>query len=231
MAPSSFTYSRPLAWLAPLPHLEVIDAFAADTPRSFAPPEGACMDMLRRHDTLPNVLEHCRRVARFAVALAERAVAVRGLVSPENPRGVPRDLVEFALAAGLLHDVAKTWCIRNGGSHAHVGAAWVVAETGNFRVAQAVMHHVEWPWELPEDVCTPALFVNYADRRTMHDTYVTLSERHEDLLVRYGLTEARRESILNSTARGHKLEHALSAQLELALDACTVAGGRLVPRT
>lgn len=224
------TFSRPLAWLAPVPHLAVVDGYSTETPRNLAPTEAACLDMLVRHDIFPNVLIHSRRVAKLAMLLAKRATELRGIASPENPGGVPSDLVDMSYAGGLLHDVAKTWCIRNGGGHAQVGAAWVVAETGNFRIAQAVLHHVEWPWELPKDVCVPALFVNYADRRTMHDGYVTLAERHEDLLVRYGLTEASRESIVGSTARAMKLEHALSAQLEISLDACTVAGGRLVPR-
>ena len=33
-------------------------------------------------------------------------------------------------AAGLLHDLAKTYCIRHGGSHAQLGAAWVLEATG-----------------------------------------------------------------------------------------------------
>lgn len=222
-------HSRPLPWLASVPWLEQAVAFSTEEPRLPVPDEAACLDILHRHGILPHILEHCRKVANFAVALAERAVDVRGILSTENPGGVAEDLVRSTLAGGLLHDVAKTWCIANGGSHAQMGAAWTVAETGNFRIAQAVMHHVEWPWALPDDVCSPTFFVSYADRRVMHDRYVTVPERYADLLVRYGLTPASRESIEGSHAQAMKLECALSAQLEIPLDACTLAGRRLVP--
>lgn len=218
-------YSRDLAWMKPVPWLTVTDGHSPD----LAPTEAACLHILERHGIMPHILDHCRRVADFAVALATRALAVRGVRSETWPLGLPADVVEHTLAAGLLHDVAKSWCLKHGGSHAQTGASWVVAETGNFRVAQAVMHHVEWPWELPSDVCAPAHFVSYADRRVMHDTYVTVQQRYVDLLVRYGLTEAQRESICTSHIQARKLERALSAQLELPLHACTFACGGLVP--
>lgn len=218
-------FSRPLAWMKPIPWLPMVDGHSPD----LAPNEAACLQILERHGIYPHILNHCRRVADFAVAMAERALAVRGVRTPAWSYGVPEDIAEITLAAGLLHDVAKSWCIDNGGSHAQTGASWIVAETGNFRVAQAVMHHVEWPWELPPDVCTPSHFVSYADRRVMHDTYVTVQNRYVDLLVRYGHTEAQRTSIRASHAQAIKLERALSAQLELPLHACTFAGGGLVP--
>lgn len=218
-------YSRPLAWMKPIPWFPMVDGHSPD----LAPTEAACLQMLEKHGIHPHILRHCRCVADFAVALALRALAVRGVLSEACPTGLPADIVEHTLAAGLLHDVAKSWCIDNGGSHAQTGASWVVAETGNFRVAQAVMHHVEWPWELPADVCAPAHFVSYADRRVMHDAYVTVQKRYEDLIVRYGHTEAQRKSIHASHAQAVKLESALSAQLELPLHACTFAGGGLVP--
>jgi len=42
---------------------------------------------------------------------------------------------------------------------------------------------------------TEALLVNYADKRVRHASIVTLSERFEDLLRRYGSTAERREMI------------------------------------
>ena len=40
----------------------------------------------------------------------------------------------------------------------------------------------------------------YADKRARHDQFVTLEERFEDLLVRYGDTEEHRQGIRQSYA-------------------------------
>ena len=40
-------------------------------------------------------------------------------------------------ASALLHDIAKTYCIRYGGSHAQLGAAWALSETHNYKLPAA----------------------------------------------------------------------------------------------
>lgn len=130
----------------------------------------------------------------------------------------------------LLHDIAKTYCLRHGGSHALLGGAWAVAETRNYTLAQGVMLHVHWPWPLPEGagICALPFFVIYADKRVRHDACVPLEERYEDLLTRYGRTEAAREGIRGSYEQGKTIERALSAQLGWALHEDSFDCGRLV---
>ena len=143
----------------------------------------------------------------------------------------PADFVGITRAAGLLHDVAKSFCIRNGGSHAMVGASWVMSETNNPRIAQAVFHHVEWPWEFPDCVLSPTLLVGYADRRVRHAEYVTLDERYTDLLDRYAKNSSLRFNTISSAKlRAAELEKKISEQLELPLYEYTINCGRLVPR-
>lgn len=198
----------------------------ADLPAPKAPVPTAteCAELMERYGVLLHIRDHCARVADLAAALATQAVE-RGLA--EEP------LVAETRAAGFLHDIAKTYSIRHGGSHAQIGASWVMAATGNPVLAHAVLHHVEWPWPLPPagtDLLRPVFLVGYADKRVRHDVYVTLEERYTDLLARYGVSDAARASILSGRAQAFTLERALAAQLEVPLDACTVAGGRLVPR-
>ena len=111
-----------------------------------------------------------------------------------------------------------------------LGASWVVDSTGNHKVAQAVYHHVEWPWPLPEDLVHPVFFVIYADKRARHDEMVSLDERYEDLLVRYGKSEHSRAAIHRGWEHSKTIERVLSAQLEFPLHESTVVGGRLVSR-
>ena len=184
------------------------------------PDEAACRKLWKRYDMLPNVADHSLQVAAFAQAMAERAVEIGR-----------RDVRALTLAAGLLHDIAKSYTVRYGGSHAQLGASWVITQTGNPIIAQAVMHHVWWPWDFPEDLSNPAFFVLYADKRVMHDQIVDRETRYLDLLERYGSTEASRAAIVAGNEHAKNLECAMSAYLEIPLHACTLAGGRLVGLT
>jgi putative nucleotidyltransferase with HDIG domain len=183
------------------------------------PDEAACRTLWKGYDMLPNVARHSLRVARFARAMAERAA--------ELGKG---DVRLLTLAAGLLHDLAKSYTVRYGGSHAQLGASWVMTHTGNPCIAQAVLHHVWWPWALPERLASPVFFVLYADKRVMHDRIVGLETRRRDLLRRYGTNAAAREAISAGNALAENLERAMSAYLEIDLHACTLVGGRLVER-
>lgn len=53
------------------------------------------------------------------------------------------------IAAGLLHDIAKTYTIKHGGDHAMLGATFVRESTGNPYLAHAVYAHIAWHWTAP----------------------------------------------------------------------------------
>ena len=186
-----------------LPPLE----FACD-PSWAIPDERQCVRLWDKYDVMPHIREHCRAVASIAVEIVRRAER-SGLV----PEG--RLLSEAAaLAAGLLHDLAKTYTIRCGGSHAQLGAAWVRDETGNPALAQAVLFHVSWPWEKTDldDVRDPLrlpVIIAYADKRVRHAEIVTLRERFDDLMVRYGVSEEKRSSLRSCYEHVQNVEQAL----------------------
>lgn len=204
--------------LPPLPQLWSLD-HPEEAP---IPDEAACRALWTRYAMFAHIERHSERVAEVAVALARRAVDIGATRHPE--------LVGLALAAGLLHDIAKSYTVQYGGSHAQIGASWVIDSTGNHKVAQAVYHHVEWPWPLPDDLLHPVFLVIYADKRARHDEIVTLDERYEDLLVRYGKSEQSRVAIRRGWEHSKTIERVLSAQLEFPLHESTVVGGGLVPR-
>lgn len=178
-----------------------------------------CKALWERYAMMDHICDHSLQVAAVAVALAERAAE----------RGFSVDIAAVR-ASALLHDLAKSYSIRHGGSHAQLGGAWVVAETQNQAIAQAVRFHVHWPWEIPTDqrVCSLPFFVLYADKRIKHDQCVSLQERFEDLLYRYGSSEKARRGIGVSHQQGLNLERALSGQLDWDIHACTLDCGRLV---
>ena len=182
------------------------------------PPEEVCRALWDKYKMPEHIRAHSEQVARFSVILAELA-AMRGYaVRAEDVR-----------ACALLHDIAKSYTLRYGGSHAQLGAAWALAETGHAGIAQGILHHVYWPWPLREEtLCTLPILVLYADKRTQHADFVTLEERFADIAVRYGIHEQARRGIETSHRQAAGIERALSARLGVELDAYTPDSGRMV---
>jgi putative nucleotidyltransferase with HDIG domain len=181
-----------------------------------------CAALWDRYAMPPHIRDHSRLVADFAVLLAERARELGARIH-----------VPSALAAGLLHDLGKLYAIDHGGSHAQIGAAWVMAETRNPHIAQGVARHVCWDWEidLQQEAWLPWFCLIYADKRVMHDTVVSARERYEDIRARYGHTPEARERIAAAHRQGLEIEKALSLCLRMDLHECTFDRGRLVQRT
>lgn len=178
-------------------------------PNDFTPPdEDGCFALWDKYEMFDNIRAHSMRVAEIAVFLAKKANECGLLVNIPTVR-----------AAALLHDIAKTYTVKHGGSHAQLGASWLLQETGNYTLARAVMVHVYWPWKLPEDyrICTVPFFIIYADKRVRHDQVVSIEDRYEDLLKRYGKTPQACSSIKKSHEQGLMLEKLISLQLGMDL--------------
>ena len=165
----------------------------------------------------PHIQEHCRMVARVSMWLGKKL----------QNAGIGLNLDEL-LAAALLHDIAKPYTIRHGGNHAQLGAAWVQQQTKNPRIAQCVLFHVHWPWELDARKWPGPLIVQYADKRVMHDAFVPIDERFADLMKRYGTTERGRWFIKRSYQEAALLERHFTSDIGIDIYADSSDSGRLV---
>lgn len=186
---------------------------------SEAPGYAFCLELWKKYNMLPNIQRHSHMVSEIAVYLAAQIIAQGFKINPHAVR-----------AAGLLHDLGKTYCIKYGGNHAVLGGAWTLKETKNFDVAQGVILHVYWPWSIPEDhtiLCLPFLIL-YADKRVRHDHCVSIKDRYEDILKRYGKTEHEIRGIMHSWKQTEKIEKILSKYLELNFNENSFNCGRLV---
>jgi hypothetical protein len=202
--------------MASLPALPLLRAVRAHPDLALIPREEDCLALWERYRMPEHIRRHSRSVADLAA----------GIVREDRRSGVdPRAVY----AAGLLHDLAKGYCIVHGGNHAQMGAAWVMRETGNGLLAQGVLFHVRWPWE--EDLTDDTLLtmaIIYADKRVLHDAYVSLDARFNDLLARYGTTETARARITSAYEQGKRIEAALSERLGVKVHEYTAHSGRLV---
>jgi hypothetical protein len=192
---------------------------ASEQTPSPPPDEKTCFSLWRDYGMLPNVQRHSLLVAHIAVCLAKRAVEAGFKISIPQVR-----------ASALLHDIAKSYCLKHGGSHAMIGASWVVERTLHYPVAQGVLFHVHWPWPLPEGsgICALPFFIIYADKRVRHDCCVSLEDRYEDLLARYGGNEHARQGIRASFEQGKNIERAFTALMQWDIHENSFDCGRMV---
>lgn len=184
------------------------------------PNDEECFALWNSTEMLDNVRQHSLAVAAVATKLAELA----------HERGWPVDIGEVR-ASALLHDIAKTYTILHGGNHSQLGGAWVVELTGNPTIASGVTHHVYWPYELDVKRYFLQLAVMYGDKRVTHDRLVTIQERFEDLLDRYGRTPLIRERMTVMHEQIVIVEEMFSNALKVDLNEFTLDSGRLVQRT
>jgi hypothetical protein len=60
--------------------------------------------------------------------------------------------------------------------------------------------------------------INYADKRVMHDRIVSLTERVEDLIQRYGTTEEIKNRILQNESKVIAIERKIAGCMAIDLD-------------
>ncbi|MBU1003351.1 MAG: HD domain-containing protein [Proteobacteria bacterium] len=186
---------------------------------AFVPDDAQCDELCERYAMPDHIRAHSRKVAEAATDLALRA-ADKGLLSTTS--------VQAVRASALLHDLGKMYCIEHGGHHAQIGAVWVQAETGNPAIAQGVLHHVWWPFDVDPTRYFLPLVVLYADKRVTHDGFVSLGGRFTDLFERYAKTTQARERITICMDQARAVEHTLSEILGVKLHAYTFDRRRLV---
>lgn len=193
---------------------------------TFIPRTEDCRALWDRYGMPQHIRAHSELVADMALALALKASSLGMRVIPE-----------VVYAAGLLHDLGKIHSITHGGDHGQIGASWVMRETRNGIIAQAVLFHVHWPWEGRLQECVEnddhftAMAVLYSDKRVKHDGWADLDDRYADLTVRYGVTDHARRRIEESRLQGKSVEAALSRRLGVPIHEYTAHRGRLVKRT
>jgi len=138
------------------------------------PSREECLKLMEQYGMLENIATHSLEVARIALFLSKEL----------NKRGQQVD-VDLVGAASLLHDLAKTECLRTREDHARSGYL-LLKRMGYERIGEIVAQHI-WiskkgdPHRVSEEE-----IVNYADKRIQHDRVVSLKERFLDLRNRYG---------------------------------------------
>ena len=125
--------------------------------------------------------------------------------------------------SAILHDICKIDSIRSGGDHALMGEQ-LLTENGYSEVAGVVGQHVR----LRSMQVNEAMVVNYADKRVMHDTIVSLPKRFVDLMDRYGTDENRQHRILSHYNDTLRMQDIIVASSDI--DPAWLGNLNLIPR-
>ncbi|MDD5712018.1 MAG: HDIG domain-containing protein [Smithellaceae bacterium] len=158
-----------------------------------------------RYEMLPNIIAHSRQVMRVALAITDNL---------KNGTAVNREIIQ---AAALLHDITKTRSLQTKEPHDQSGAQ-LLRELGFARLGDIVEQHVILKTFDPVEKLEEREIINYADKRVMHDQVVSLSERVEDLIKRYGLTDEIIVLIRRNESQAFEVERKIARCMAIDLD-------------
>lgn len=152
-----------------------------------------CIALMDDYAMLPNIRRHSLLVARIAEVLSLQL----------NKKGVGDQTPDHALCinGALLHDIAKTPCLKEGGDHAAKGAE-ICQRHGYPEVAQIVAGHIILqdfsPERYQQGHFLAQEIVYYADKRVRHDTIVNLAERLEYIIENYGKNDEHIQGLIRN---------------------------------
>lgn len=145
------------------------------------PDREQCLLLMDKYSMLDNIRAHSLTVALVAEQLHDLLCS-----------SLPSDILpnrKTVTAGALLHDIAKTKCLQEDCRHAEIGAQ-ICFEEGLPEIAEIVSEHVILTdpdltrWQAGSFLAKEIVY--YADKRVKHDKIVTLDERLEYIIDRYG---------------------------------------------
>lgn len=145
-----------------------------------------------RFEMFDNIRGHSFVVARVAEALVD------GLHrTGKSPGPLPNK--EEVIVGALLHDIAKTLCIKTDCRHAEIGRQ-ICLDLGYPELSEIVAEHVVLK-NFAIDLYARGIFgtkemVFYADKRVRHDQVVSLDGRLLYILERYGDNNPAKEQLI-----------------------------------
>lgn len=158
------------------------------------------LELLKNNGILDNILRHSNLVMKVTEIIMQNL---------KDSSHINKQLV---LNGALLHDITKTRSISTREEHAKTGYE-ILYNLGYPDIAVIVKEHVfltdfDFSASLNE-----IEIVHYADKRVKHDKIVSVKERVDDILKRYGKTAEIKNLILSNTGYLDLLEKKINNNL------------------
>ena len=173
--------------------------------RDRIPSREECDELMAKYSMLPNIVAHSQQVMRVSLAITDNL---------KNGVSINRDLV---MAAALLHDITKTRSLKTREPHDQSGGE-LLRELGFASIGEIVKQHVILLDFNPKGRLEEREIINYADKRVMHDRIVSLTERVQDLIQRYGATEEIKSRIKQNESLVIAIEKKIAGFIVIDLD-------------
>ncbi len=168
------------------------------------PSKECCLDLLKAYNVPEHIVNHSMQVYKVALYLSKLL----------NEKGERLD-IEVIEAAALLHDITKMEGFRTGKNHALTGAA-LLRKLGYDKIGDIVEHHIVILERQSNVHITEYEIVNYSDKRVMHYRIVTIEERFNDILERYGKTEKSKVMMDFWKEKALRLERKIFSKLDVS---------------
>jgi len=165
-----------------------------------------CYAIIKEHEMFPNIIDHSEQVKNVTEAIIDNLIQAECIDR------------ELALAGALLHDIAKTRTIKTGEMRHDLIGAEIMREYGCESIAQIIESHVVFSGFNPDGQIEEREIVFYADKRVMHDKIVSLDNRVEDLVQRYGKTDYLKSMIIKNREFILKLESKIQNFMTIEID-------------
>lgn len=144
------------------------------------PSRAECLKLMDQFEMLDNIKAHSLKVALAAETIITSLAET--LPSSQLPE------IKLVMAGALLHDIAKTPCLKDGCRHSELGAE-MCKELGYENLVEIVREHVILT-DYSSAQCHLGYFrakeiVYYADKRVKHDQITPLEDRLLYIISRY----------------------------------------------
>jgi putative nucleotidyltransferase with HDIG domain len=168
------------------------------------PSPAECLRLMADYQMLQNIRAHSLVVATIADFLA-LALCKQGQEID----------VELAVAAALMHDIGKSFCLDNDRNHALLGRD-ICLQHDLHELAPLVAQHVVLDdHSFPTTPLSAKELVYYADKRVNHDQVVSLDQRMAYIIDRYGQNDPHRFAIIRQNfERCQRIEAAIFSSLD-----------------
>ncbi len=135
-----------------------------------------CFQLIRQMEMMSHIKAHSLMVCQVAELLTDR------LTRSDISIRLNRNLV---YAGALLHDITKTRSLKTGENHAATGDE-LLCEMDFPQVGAIIRQHVALDEYFVSATPDEAEIVNYADKRVLNTDIVSLAQRMDYILERYG---------------------------------------------
>jgi len=170
------------------------------------PTDEQCYKIMDDYEMFPNIKDHSIQV---------RDVSIKIYNNLKDKTKLNKNLIS---SSALLHDIAKTRTIKTGELRHDLLGGNILREIGYEKLIPIVESHVFFENFKIDGPLEEREIVFYADKRVLHDTIVSVNDRIDDLVIRYGKTEHIKQIIRDNKSFVLTMEKKIQSFMKITIE-------------